>query len=93
MFSKILRADKAMGILKNRYLMDEQKYIMARIKQRTNMGYDTLDLGRGSYLPAMEKYAFDYVVSDKGNWLIELGYKIIHINEEQLEISWEIKKR
>lgn len=93
MFSNVLRADKAMKTLKNRYLMEEQKYIMEQIKQRTSRGYNTLDLGRGSYLPAMEKYAFDYVVSDKGEWLIELGYKIIHINEEQLEISWEITKR
>lgn len=93
MFSKVLKADKVAKMLKSRYLMDEQKYIMEQIKQRANMGYDTLDLGRGAYLPAMEKYAFDYVVSDKGEWLIELGYKIIHINEEQLEISWEITKR
>ncbi|MBK5077275.1 hypothetical protein IL308_10970 [Lactococcus lactis] len=87
MFGKIFTSQKAQSFLRKHYLEDEQKYILKKIKENAQKGYDSLSLFFLTGSPAMEKRAFKYLKAHE-NWIKELGYRIEIIFENEMIISW-----
>lgn len=88
MFGSIWNANKAKNKLKKKFLIDEQKFIMRKIKEETNRGYETLSLEDNQFSDAMTRRAVSYIKATKGDWLIELGYEIEWIEPKWVIIKW-----